>query len=737
MLNDLTATTSDAEPAVQADEGGKYDLAKLGAKWKGELERSARYFAKWHKRCEKIEKIYLDQQGDADTNATSERRYAMLWANISVLQPAVYARTPIPAVERRFKDPDNVARTASEMLERSLQYLMDTTDIDSTLRAGRDDFLLCGRGTAWVRYEADFEPTDMDEVDEPAGEEGAEAPKSEVVTGERVPVEYVHWSDFIHSPARRWNDVTWVARAVPMDDDAIKKRFGKKALQTLQAEVIGQRGQDDTQRAQNEGKTRIWEIWCKTEDYCVWIADGSPAALDAGKPPLQFDGFFPCPRPAYATTSTGSLIPVPDYVYYMGQCEEIDSLTKRIAKLTDQLRLMGFYPAGDGDLSDAIEAVLAPNNDTILVPIPGWAAFSEKGGADAIVWLPIDAVQKVITACIEARKQLIDDVYQITGISDIVRGDTQASETATAQRIKSQWGSIRIRDRQSELARYARDIVRMAGEVVSSQFQPETLMAMTGMQLPTQAQQQQLQMMVQQQAAQAQQQAQQAQMQAQQSGQPVPQGGNAQPPELPQPVKDMLEAAPIESVMALIRNDGLRGFKIDIETDSTIEPDEDADKKRRMEFAGVVGSFVQQAGPVAQQMPSLIPVMGEVLLFVARGFRTGRQLETILEQAISETTQIVTAPKPPVQPSPDEVLKMQAEAAKAKATIQTSQIKAQAEQTKAQLSVQQAAIDHHAGMQQANRDATLAERQHAMDMEKMRQQQIMQAQQAQQPSGTQ
>ncbi|NKM01338.1 hypothetical protein [Rhizobium leguminosarum] len=693
------------EDETTALEGGQqWDLAKVGARWQQELERAQRYFRSWHDRCVKIEKIYLDQQSD-QTNA-AKRRFPMLWANTSVLQPAVYARVPQPVVERRFKDAQPVARMASELVERNLAYMGDEADIDSIMRAVRDDFLLCARGTVWLRYEADFEPLDMgvQPSDPPAngalpagllgglrsglpggmGEDGGAPP--EAISDERVCIDYVHWSDFLHSPARRWKDVTWVARRVPMTDEEMEKRFGSDAMTSLQSQAAGSnKGSNQTERAENEGKTHVWEIWCKSENYTVWIADGAPVALEVSEPPLDLTHFWPCPRPAYGTMSTSSLIPVPDYVYYQQQCDEIDLLTKRVNKLTDQLRLKVFYPSGDGAISPAIEKAMRPENDTVMVPIPEWAAFTDKGGSKAIATLPIDEVQKVIIACIQARKQLIEDVYQITGISDIVRGDTQASETATAQRIKSQWGSIRIRDRQAELARFARDIIRLAGEIICDQFQPETLMLVSGIKLPTMAEKQQVQLQMQQMHMAAQQ----AAARAEQMGQPAP-----PPPQMPPQLEQMMQQPTIDEVVQLLRNDSIRGFQIDIETDSTIEPDEDAEKQRRMEFVQMIGGFLQQAGAMAQQNPMLVPVMVETLLFAARGFRAGRQLESTLEQVGAQFSEAATAPKQPPEPPAEQMIK-----------LKTAEVKAGAEQRKAELGLAQAEIEHRAVLEQARGEA--------------------------------
>ncbi|MBX4884080.1 hypothetical protein HJA90_10855 [Rhizobium bangladeshense] len=685
--------------SLQADE--PWDLAKVGQKWQGELERAERYFKSWTDRCSKIEKIYLHQSGQDSTSTDStKRKFPMLWANTAVLQPAVYARVPQPVVERRFKDAQPVARMASELVERNLAFTADDADLDSVMRAVRDDFLLCARGTVWLRYEADFEPLDMgvEPSDPPAGEGflgggmgDNGAPALEQITDERVCVDYVHWSDFLHSPARRWKDVTWVARRVSMTDEEFDKRF-PEGRASLNADGQGSRqGANQTERAQNEGKINVFEIWCKSENYTVWIAEGAPVALEVSEPPLTLKDFWPCPRPAFGTLSTSSLIPVPDYVYYQGKCDEIDLLTKRINKLADQLRLKIFYPSGDGSVSPAIEKAMRPENDTVMVPIPEWTAFTDKGGSKAVVTLPIDDVQKVIVACVEARKQLIEDVYQITGISDIVRGDTQASETATAQRIKSQWGSIRIRDRQAELARFARDVVAIAGEIICDQFQPETLMLVSGIQLPTMQQKQMAQMQMQQ----AQMAAQQAAMRAQQMGQPAP-----PPPQMPPQLQQMMQQPTIDEVVQLLRNDSVRGFRIDIETDSTIEPDEDAEKQRRMEFVQMIGAFIQQAGAVAQQTPMLVPVMVETALFAARGFRAGRQLENTLEQVGAQLAQAATAPPQPPEPTPEQMI-----------ALKTTQVKAQAEQMKAQTGLAQAQIEHQTTIERARGDMAA----HAME----------------------
>jgi hypothetical protein len=229
-------------------------------------------------------------------------------------------------------------------------------------------------------------------------------------------------------------------------------------------------------------------LWCKSENIVVWVSEGCDEVLDQGKPHLALEDFFPCPKPAFGTLQRRSLIPVPDMVFYKDQLEEINEITARIAALTEAVRVRGFYPAGAGEIGDAIEAALkSTTNNQYMVPVSNWAMIGTGGVKDMIVWLPIDVITATITAIIAVRKQLIEDVYEVTGLSDIMRGQTQASETLGAQQLKSQYGSVRIKDKQDELIRVARDVTRIVAEIIAEHYSGATLMDMTQMRLPSDA----------------------------------------------------------------------------------------------------------------------------------------------------------------------------------------------------------------------------------------------------------
>lgn len=469
----MADATQDTAPKGQPDQIVEY--------WLDVIARYDRAFQPWEERVRKIWDVYTEKRG----TSSKRRRMSLLWANIATLQPAVYARMPQAAVSRRFKDADPVARTASEMIERSLHLTFEEQDLDAVMKLVRDDFLLGARGQAWVRYEADFAPIlGPDGQPLPPAAEGEPAP--ERITDERVPIDYVHWKDFGHTPARYWQEVTAVWRKTYLTRTELKKRFGDEKAANVGLDHC--RNDAGQYMAEGARKATVYEIWDKATSKVYFIAKSCREPLEVSDPYLRLKSFWPCPKPAFGTLEDGNLVPVPDYIYFQDQCEEIDDLTARIGKLTDALKLVGFYPKGD-DTSGAaqIEKALRPGTENVMLPIPSWAAFTEKGGAAQVQWLPVKEVVTVLQGCIQLRKELKDNLYEITGISDIMRGETEASETAKAQNLKAQFGSARVKERQKVIAQFIRDIARIAAEIIADRFQPETLMAASNMSLPSQA----------------------------------------------------------------------------------------------------------------------------------------------------------------------------------------------------------------------------------------------------------
>ena len=693
------------------DEAGEAQQSEAVAKWLTEIKNAQTTdgYEKWSKTCEVIRKRYRYEQA----YTVQTRKYQMLWSNIETLKPACYSKTPQAVVARRYKDADAIGRKAAEMLERAENFTLDSNDFDSRFQQVRDDYLLYGRGVARVFYEPLFQTVgDSDEEDgldetsmigaapsaeEERGEAAEEGNPGEVLEFENVKIRFVQREDFVHQPARSWDEVQWVAFRAFLTRDELTERFGPEIGASIPLDAVAGRADDDEKnRDEIKGEKKqatVWEIWDKCEQRVLWIAKGHVDVLEEGPPYLKLTGFYPCPKPAYGTMTNDTLVPRPDYVFYQDQCEEIDLLTARIGNLTESLKLVGFYPAGpQGEGAPEIELAVKPGFENKMIAVKSWAVFKEGGAGGApIVWLPVEIVGKILEGCVALRKQLIEDIYQIIGLSDIMRGASDPRETEGAQQLKAQFGGSRVRNRQKELARFARDICRMVGEIIATTFQPETLVKMTNIKLPTQ---QDVQMAQMQAGQQAQMQWQQAAMQAQEQGQPAP----------PMPPPPQVDLGPTqEQVLELLRDGVLRRFRLDIEADSTISGDESQERQDRNEFIGATTTFIKEWGPMVAQMPMLAPLAGSLLLFGVRAFRVGRQLEEIIEETMDKIEEHAKQGPPPPQPDPTELVKLEGVKVKTAAEIQ-----------KAQIAAQQAQIDGQAKAAQTQLDAEVSMRQIAM-----------------------
>jgi hypothetical protein len=449
----------------------------------------------------------------------------------------------------------------------------------------------------------------------------------------------------VHDPARKWKEVGWVARKTYNTVKEMRARF-EEASADLYLKCDYQEKKEDADY-KGEKKCCTWEMWSKTLGIVVWVSPGVDEVLDIQPPILNLADFFPCPRPAYGTLERRCLKPVPDFLYYKDQIEEINELTARISALAEGLRLKGFYAAGSEDISVAIEtAIKQQDNNAILIPVPNFAALGGSKLADAIVWLPVEQVAAVVKDLIALRKELINDVYQITGLSDIMRGSTDAEETATAQELKSQYGSVRIRDKQQELVRIARDMCRMAGEIMAENFSPETLMAMSQYdEVPTQAAIQQQVMQIKQQVMAA---AKNPEMVA--KAQQNPEQAKQLLDQAQQQVQQLQGQVTIEQVFQFLKDERMRPFVLEIETDSTIQPDENAAKQRTTEFLAALATALGQLAPMVQSQPQSAEFAGEVLKFAVAPFRAGRDLDAAIDSFVDQIKQTASQP----QPNPEE-----------------------------------------------------------------------------------
>lgn len=671
-------------------------------RWKAEITVAGKQREPWRTRCVKVVKRYVDERDAANT---TEKKFNILWSNVQVLRSALYNKPPKPETNRKFNTTNPVNRVAASIMERNLEYIIiEHSEFDAVLKQVVLDRLLPGQGTAWVRYSANIAPDPAAAAPAAAPADPGYGPVQQPLalpepaaastgtvsdptasitddaylppTEETVCYDYVHWKDWLCSPARTWEEVTWVARRVFLTQDKGVKRFGdvfKKVplnYKYKQETALGVT-QGDNSFGPGPGvieKAAVWEIWDKDSRKIVWMCEDYTEILDERDDILKLREFFPCPKPLLATVTTDSIIPVPDYCMYQDQGQELDEITNRISLLTKALKVIGVYDKTQAEL----QRMLTEGVENQMIPVDNWGMFAERGGIKGTVdFFPVELVMEVLEKLINARAVVKQDVYEITGMADIVRGASVASESATAQKLKAKFADVRISESQNDIARFAADLINMTAEIITNIFQPESIILGADM-------------------------------------------GDKNDPDAPY----------VSQALALIKNKALIKHRITVSTDAITEQDKEDEQNARIGFLTALGQFMQQAGGLTAEKPELMPLMAQLTLWGVRGFRVGRDVEGALEQAITRMQQ---AGPPQKEPSPEEKkmqveMKMQEQELAQKSVLQQQEMNLKAREAEQKLAFQEREFQQKLTFQEREFQQELAfkAKEHAMKIQQGR-----------------
>lgn len=592
--------------------------------WLTEVDLAKKRDQDFRKEGQRILDIYAGKK-------VKETPFNILFSNTETLLPATYSQVPRPVVQRRFKDEDTIGKFAAQAGTRVLEFLLDTNvegyeTFDDAMRRATMDALLPGRGVTQIKYDA----------------KTVEAESMSYKESELVCADSKEWNRVYFGYAKKWSKCPWVAFEMHIDKDEAKRLF--KGMASKLTFTEGEQVKDDDEGKNDENNTGkqktalVYQIWDK--DGGKKIRYVSPQYKDGylleEDDPLQLTGFYNIPRPLQFVEKN-DLIPIALYCLYENQAKELNDITRRINLLIRAIKAKAIYAGGLGD--DIKKLVEADDNE--LVPAENEAALAaEKGLQNAIWFWPVDQLIIVLRELLGAREQCKQVIYEITGISDILRGSTVASETATAQKIKSQWGSLRLKRLQKEVQRYSREMLRLMLEIAATKFSEETWAKMTGLPFVTTERHQ---------AAQASAQQQQLLM-----GQVDPQ-------------TQATLAAPVwGQVLKVLRDDMQRAYRIDIETNSTVEAEATEDKEQMAEVMAAIGQALNGLTPLVTAGTLPFEAAQAMLLTIVRRFRFGPEVEDMIRAM--------------KQPAPPEQAKQQMEQMKQQMEQQMQQIQQQAEQ---------------------------------------------------------
>ena len=388
---------------------------------------------------------------------------------------------------------------------------------------------------------------------------------------------------------------------------------------------------------------------------------GPTAPLREDDDPLDLIDFFPIPKPYYYSETHDTMVPMVPAAIIKPLLEELNELSRRIHALTRVIRWRGLansaLKSGLSKLSSAKDGQIEPAGEDIAQLVTG------QGGLSGHIWLmPIREAAEVLATLQQQREALKQVIFEVSGVSDILRGQSDPDETLGAQQIKANFGTLRIQHQQRMVQRCLRDLLRIKAELMCSEYEMSELLQKAGMKLPTQIEKQ----FAEQKIAQLQQQ---AQMQApQQPGMPAE--GGSPPPQIPKELQKIMKQPTVEEVEAIIRDDLIRTYVIDVETDSTIQQDMKSVQQNMGEFLNGTAAFLESVMPAVQAQ--FLPAEAAVDLYLpfARSFKLGKQAEDALEGLADRAQE--DAPQQQKGPSPEEQ-KMQMEEASRQQDLQHKQ----------------------------------------------------------------
>jgi len=383
------------------------------------------------------------------------------------------------------------------------------------------------------------------------------------------------------------------------------------------------------------------------------------------------------------------MTPRPDYYMIQDQYQELDQVNNRISMLVKACKVVGVYDKS----AIGVQRMMQEGVDNTLIPVDNWAVFAEKNGVKGQVdWLPLEQILKALDQLNRSREAIKAQIYELTGIADIVRGASKASETLGAQEIKAQFAGVRIQKLQNEVARFAGDILRIKAEIQVKHFSPEILIQKSNI-LVT---------------------------------------GND---EFVGPAMQMLHT-----------DEGFE-WRIQVTADSIAQADYQLEKADRIEFMTSISGYLESAGQIVMQAPEMTPLLMSMLKWAVAGFRNASEIEGMIDKELDAVLQKQKEPPEPPQPTPEEQkAKLDMETAQQKAQldtqkaqqdmalkeklgemqIQMKQMELQMKEQEMMLDLQMKKMDMAMEQQKANMDMNLKREQMALDLESAEQAQEVQ-----------
>lgn len=590
-----------------------------------------------------------------------QRKLNAWWYCVNMLLPAYFSSTPKAEILLRKRSGGTIYELTSVILERNVQYAMDEMfdfqqiGIDAALQ-----FLLTGQAVLWARYESEIMETEEQfailQTAEGFIDGAGNAYIGEVVPGqdgqmygqglykkknnEKAILDLVQYNDYNCSDARTADEIEWQSRRAYLSDHEATELFGADVAKKLDYSSFPETSKREKKRDVQvyEGKAELHEIWCEETGKVYWLQPkGGNSFLESGDVPIKYNDFYPC-SVIRSSVDPDTVIPTSDYVHCRDQIIEVERLTTRIHAVTQAIRTNSAYDASLG--KDMEELIVG---DLKMVPIKSWPSYKARGGLGAgIETLNIDPYIKALDVLTTKRTEALQGLYETLKVSDLLRGASDPTKTATANRLEAQWSSLGLIVRQNQFAKFIGKAVEKLGIIIASQFDPEHLMTIADAD-----------------------------------------GYLAQL--LPDP--NSISQAKMQ-ISEILKSETDVCYRIQIATDSLVALDERQERQDGADLMNSAGQFFSQMNQLIEQYPPLAQFAVHLFENMMRRYRGGKELEPLFSKAIMDIGTLAQQKMQQANQQPPDPTTVAAQA-----QIQVAQIQAQSTEARAQSELQKAQMD--------------------------------------------
>lgn len=520
-------------------------------KWAERIAKAEKNYESYHELIKEIRAYYKNERKRNKTN--------IFWSSIETLKPFLYFKAPKIYVDRKSKKSNPVEAAAAHILEKALEWDLEQFDFDSVVKYARNDFLLSGCGVLYEKYTPKLKQIAVDAEN-----------VAEVIDGEKVETVYIDPVDFIADSEKVgiWENCSWAARVINMTKDEVIAQFGDKFAKYI-----------DEGKDKEDKNTKVYEIWDKVGKQVLYFCRDFKGEILKKTDLPDLESVLPLPKPIFCTLTNDSLIPVPDYSEIKAMLDELDGINNRMRLTMQALKVSGCYDNAFPELANILD------KDVALLSLSDFDKLKEAGGIAGIIdFMPIQQYIDTLATLAQQRQDVTAQIYEVTGVSDIMRGNSDPSETATAVTKKTNFGTLRNQDRQNDMQRFITDLLKIKAEMICELFQDETLAQFAG----------------------------------------------------------NYEPQVVMQAIALLRQDKIRNLIVGVETDTSFN--QDNEQENILNAVKIVNDLITMSFQFVSAQPALLPLYKQMVESVIVTLPNTRQFEPVIDDVFNKIAQDLAQP---------------------------------------------------------------------------------------------